>query len=103
MNAKLNRTSPFYPAHNGWPLRSPVTSGVATSTLVKFNYLGCGKAARGVLNLMKVSGYSRAQVKRLIKQYRDMAPRQRTVRGFVRRYSKADTRLLAAMDERPTG
>ena len=74
-------------------------------TLVKFNYLGCGKADRGVLisYLMKVSGYSRAQVKRLIKQYRDtgrLAPRQRTVRGFVRRYSKADTRLLAAMDER---
>ena len=74
-------------------------------TLVKFNYLGCGKADRGVLisYLMKVSGYSRAQVKRLIKQYRDtgrLTPRQRTVRGFVRRYSKADIRLLAAMDER---
>ena len=74
-------------------------------TLVKFNYLGCGKADRGVLisYLMKVSGYSRAQVKRLIKQYRDtgrLAPRQRTVRGFARRYSKADIRLLAAMDER---
>ena len=74
-------------------------------TLVKFNYLGCGKADRGVLisYLMKVSGYSRAQVKRLIKQYWDtgrLAPRQRTVRGFARRYSKADIRLLAAMDER---
>ena len=74
-------------------------------SLVKFDYSGCGKAARGVLisYLMKVSGYSRAQVKRLIKQYRDtgrLAPRQRTVRGFSRRYSKADIRLLAAMDER---
>ena len=67
----------------------------------KFNYLGCGKADRGVLisYLMKVSGPGR----RLIKQYRDtgrLAPRQRTVRGFARRYSKADIRLLAAMDER---
>ena len=37
-------------------------------SLVKFDYSGCGKAARGVLisYLMKVSGYSRAQVKRLI-------------------------------------
>ena len=38
-------------------------------TLVKFDYSGCGKADRGVLisYLMKVSSYSRAQVKRLIK------------------------------------
>ena len=74
-------------------------------TLVKFNYAGCGKADRGVLirYLMKVSGYSRAQVTRLIKQYRETGrrrPRQRTVRGFTRRYTKADIRLLAAMDER---
>jgi len=74
-------------------------------TLVKFNYLGCGKADKGTLTayLMKVSGYSRAQVKRLIKQYREtgkLAPRQCTARGFARRYTKADIRLLAAMDER---
>ena len=74
-------------------------------TLVKFNYSGCGKADRGVLirYLMKVSGYSRAQVKRLIKRYREtgeLTPRQCTARGFARRYTKADIRLLAAMDER---
>ena len=74
-------------------------------TLVRFNYLGCNKSDKGVLMgyLMKVSGYSLAQVKRLIKRYREtgkLAPRQRTVRGFARRYSKADIRLLAAMDER---
>ena len=53
--------------------------------------------------LMKVSGYSRAQLKRLIKQYRDtghLRPRQRTVAGFTRRYTDVDIRLLAAMDER---
>ena len=74
-------------------------------TLVKFDYLRCSKADKGTLMgyLMKVSGYSRAQVKRLIKQYREtgeLAPRQCTARGFARRYTKADIRLLAAMDER---
>ena len=74
-------------------------------TLVKFNYLSCSKADKGTLMgyLMKVSGYSRAQLKRLIKQYREtgeLRARQRTVRGFARRYTQADMRLLAAMDER---
>jgi len=74
-------------------------------TLVKFNYLGCDKSDKGVLirYLMKVSGYSRAQVKRLIKQYREtgrLTPRHCTAGGFARRYTKADMRLLAAMDER---
>ena len=54
-------------------------------TLVKFDYSGCGKADRGVLisYLMKVSSYSRAQVKRLIKRYREtgrLTPRQRVNR-----------------------
>ena len=74
-------------------------------TLVKFNYSDCGKSDKGILlrYLIKVSGYSRAQLKRLIKRYREtgrLTPRQRTVRGFARRYTKADIRLLAAMDER---
>ena len=74
-------------------------------TLVKFDYLGCNKTDKGTLMryLVKVSGYSLAQVKRLIKQYREtgkLTPRQCTARGFARRYTKADIRLLAAMDER---
>ena len=74
-------------------------------TLVKFDYPGCNKADKGTLirYLMKVSGYSRAQVKRLIKQYREtgeLTPRRGTAQGFARRYTKADIRLLAAMDER---
>ena len=74
-------------------------------TLVKFDYLRCNKVDKGTLTayLMKVSGYSRAQVKRLIKRYREtgkLAPRQCTARGFARRYTQADMRLLAAMDER---
>lgn len=74
-------------------------------TLVKFDYLRRNKADKGTLTayLMKVSGYSRAQVKRLVKQYREtgrLTPRHCTAGGFARRYTKADMRLLAAMDER---
>ena len=76
-------------------------------TLVKFNYSGCGKADKGVLMryLMKVSGYSRAQVKRLIKHYREtgrLVPRQRTVCGFARRYTKADIRLNGGQEVGPS-
>ena len=70
-------------------------------TLVRFDYMRCNKADKGTLMdyLMKVSGYSLAQVKRLIKRYREtggLTPRQCTARGFARRYTKADIRLLAA-------
>ena len=53
--------------------------------------------------LMKVSGYSRQQLTRLIAQYRktgQIKRCQRTVSGFKQKYSEQDTRLLAAMDER---
>ena len=74
-------------------------------TLVQFDYLSCSKGDKGTLKayLLKVSGYSRAQLTRLIKQYREtgeLVHRPATVRGFARRYTKADIRLLAAMDER---
>lgn len=74
-------------------------------TLAQFHYNTRDKADKGVLlrYLVKVSGYSRAQVKRLIQQYRDtgrLQARQRTVSGFARRYTEADIRLLAEMDER---
>ncbi len=41
--------------------------------LVRFNYLGLGKADKGIIirYLMKVSSYSRQQITRLIKQYKD--------------------------------
>ena len=74
-------------------------------TLVKFHYLSLSKQDKGVLirYLMKVSGYSRQQITRLVKQYRDSGPlvrKQRTVHGFSRRFTDGDIRLLAAMDER---
>ena len=53
--------------------------------------------------LIKVSGYSRQQLTRLIAQYRKtgrLQRRQRAVSGFKRKYTKKDVRLLAAMDER---
>ena len=74
-------------------------------TLVKLRYYQLGTADTGVVTryLMKVTGYSLAQVKRLIKQYRQTGTvTVKTARrnGFKRRYSAADIRLLATMDER---
>ena len=74
-------------------------------TLVKFHYLSLSRPDKGVLirYLMKISGYSRQQLTRLIKQYRDtgrLVRRQSTVNGFARRFTAEDIRLLAAMDER---
>lgn len=73
--------------------------------LVRFRYLSCSRTDKGVMirYLMKVSGYSRQQITRLVRQYRDtgrLERRQRTVAGFTRRYTLEDIRLLAAMDER---
>ena len=74
-------------------------------SIARFHYPQLSKPDKGVVMryLMKVSGYSRAQLKRLLKQYREtgrLQRRQRTVSGFKRRYTKADIRLLAEMDER---
>ncbi len=42
-------------------------------TFVRFEYIALGKANRGVLRryLQQVSGYSRAQITRLVNQYKD--------------------------------
>jgi transposase InsO family protein len=73
--------------------------------LVKFRYLKLPRQEKGVVirYLMKISGYSRQQLTRLIAQYRKtgkLKRRQRTVSGFKLKYSEKDIRLLAAMDER---
>lgn len=75
------------------------------NTLVKFQYLTLKKQGKGVVirYLMKISGYSRQQLTRLIKQYCEtglIKAHQRTVRGFKRRYTNKDILLLAAMDAR---
>jgi transposase InsO family protein len=73
--------------------------------LVRFRYLTLPRQHKGVVlrYLAKVSGYSRQQVTRLVAQHRRcgrVRRRQRTVAGFKRKYTKADIRLLAEMDER---
>jgi transposase InsO family protein len=73
--------------------------------LVKFRYLKLPRQGKGVVirYLMKVSGYSRQQLTRLIARYRktgQIKRCQRTVSGFKQKYTEQDIRLLAAMDER---
>ncbi len=73
--------------------------------LVKFRYRRLARQGKGVVMryLMKISGYSRSQLTRLIAQYRKtgrLKRRQRTVSGFKSKYTQHDIRLLAAMDER---
>ena len=53
--------------------------------------------------LIKITGYSRQQITRLVKQYRDTGKierQQRTYQGFERLYTNEDIRLLASLDER---
>jgi len=73
-------------------------------TLVRFQYLSLGKTDRGLIRryLQQISGYSRAQIARLIKQYRKtgrIQRRQRTAKGFTSKYTPEDIRLLARLDE----
>ena len=73
-------------------------------TLVRFRYLTLGKADRGLIRryLQQISGYSRAQTARLIKQYQKtgrIQRRQRTVKGFTPKYTREDIHLLAQLDE----
>ena len=55
-------------------------------TLVKFHYLSLSRPDKGVLirYLMRLSGYSRQQLTRLIKQYRDTGRLGRAERGLSR-------------------
>ena len=73
--------------------------------LVKLQYWQLGKADKGVVTryLMKVTGYSRAQIKHLIQQYTQtgtVCVKTARRNGFKRHYTEADIRLLATMDER---
>jgi transposase len=75
------------------------------NTLCQFSYMTLSRSDKGLLirYLVKVSGYSRQQLTRLLKQYRDtghLVRRQRTEKGFTRRFSPQDIRLLAVMDQR---
>ena len=73
--------------------------------LVRLDYAGLGKSDKGLVRryLAKVTGLSRAQLTRLIGQHRETG-RIEDRRGgapacpFERRYTRADIRLLAAVD-----
>jgi len=74
-------------------------------TLVNFRYFSLGKADKGLITryLMKVTDYSHAQMKRLIRQYikkGTVTVKLARRNGFKPKYSKTDIRLLAEMDER---
>jgi transposase InsO family protein len=73
-------------------------------TLIRFEYRALGRSQRGVLlrYLFRVSGYSRAQVNRLVRQYRETGAIERrhcTTNGFAPKYTRDDIRLLAELDE----
>jgi hypothetical protein len=72
--------------------------------LVQFQYLRLGKHERGVVKqyVMKITGCSRAQLTRLINQYKQTGTvifRHTNVNQFKTRYTPADIRLLAQVDE----
>jgi hypothetical protein len=78
--------------------------GWMTDTLKQFHYGRCTRADKGVLRqyLRKVTGFSRAQVARCIKQFNDDGAikdrRRAPTVPFARRYTTEDIRLLAEMD-----
>ena len=74
-------------------------------TLVKHQYILRNRADKGVITryLIKITGYSSAQTKRLIRQYvqtGEVTVKLARNNGFKRAYTDADIRLLASMDER---
>jgi len=72
--------------------------------LVKFGYLRLSKRHKGLLTryLCKVSGYSREQMVRFIRQYRKtgrVVRSQKSTNGFQGIYTQEDVILLAKLDE----
>ena len=73
-------------------------------TLIRFAYQRLSKPDKGLLLsfMTRVSGYSRIQVKRLTKTWLkrgQLQPRSSAGNGFTRKYTDADRRLLAELDE----
>ena len=74
-------------------------------TLVRFRYPTLNKGSKGLVVrfLIKITGYSRQQITRLIKQYcvtGKIEWQQRIYQGFERLYTVEDISLLASLDER---
>ena len=74
------------------------------TVLRRFRYSRLGKGQRGILfaYMLRLTGYSRQHLSRLIAQFRDtrsLRPLARVSRtSFVRKYSPADVALLAELD-----
>lgn len=73
------------------------------ATLRHFRYAGLPRADKGLIvaYLSRVTGYSRQQLTRLIRRYRDTGRLRWEVRpanGFARRFTERDVRLLARID-----
>lgn len=78
--------------------------GLISLVLGRFNYKSLKRQDKGILIrfLVKITSYSRQQVTRLIKRYYDTGKLrcyQKTTNGFKTRYSKADLRTLAQLDQ----
>jgi len=72
--------------------------------LVRFSYLKLNKAEKGVIRryIQKVTGYSRAQVSRLISEYKRTGRLKKTEyrrHRFPRKYTPSEVELLAKTDE----
>ena len=73
------------------------------STLKKFCYTQMSKSHKGILMqyLIKITGYSRQQLVRLVQQFRDTGKivfKRKAVHRFAKKYTSADIRLLAELD-----
>ena len=73
-------------------------------TLIRFEYDKLKRPGKGLITryLIKISGYSRQQLTRLIAQYRQggqLVRRHRATHGFSRRYTNDDIQLIAYLDE----
>lgn len=78
------------------------------ATLSHFRYRSLSKSDKGLIKryLTTATGYSRAQITRLIKEYLDrgfLKRKQRTNKGFKPKYTKADIRLLAETERLHNG
>jgi len=73
--------------------------------LKRFGYTSLKRQDKGVVIkfLMKISGYSRQQLTRMIERHRtqgQLVRRQKTTNGFEKKYTNEDIRLLTELDKR---
>lgn len=73
--------------------------------LKRFNYKNLKRSDKGIAIrfLMKITSYSRQQLTRMIQRYIEtgqLRPHQKTLNGFETKYTAADVKLLAQLDQR---